>query len=162
MGEALRRLVKREEGLRPWAEVFLLLAARTCLVSQVIKPALERGEVVVCDRFAASTLAYQGWGRGLDLDLLRRLNHLATDGLSPDLTVLLDAPVEVGLARRSQENLDVFERESLEFHQRVGQGYRELAGQEPDRWLVVDATLPAARIADIVWERVSPLLRRGG
>jgi len=162
VGEALRRWVKREEGLHPWAELFLILAARACLVSQVVKPALERGEVVVCDRFAVSTLAYQGWGRGLDMDLLRRLNHLATDGLSATLTVLLDVPVEVGLARRSQENPDVFERESLEFHQRVGQGYRELAAQEPDRWLVVDGTLPPARIADIVWERVSSLLRQDG
>lgn len=161
MGEALRRLVKREEGLQPWAELFLLLAARSCLVGQVIKPALERGEVVVCDRFAASTLAYQGWGRGLDMELLCTLNHLATDGLSADLTVLLDAPVEVGLARRPQEDLDVFERESLEFHRRVREGYLKLAAQEPHRWLVVDATLPPPRIADIVWERVEPLLRRG-
>lgn len=162
LGEELRRLVKHADGLDPWAELFLILAARAHLVAQVVKPALKRDEVVVCDRFAPSTLAYQGWGRGLGTDFLGTLNEAATEGLSPDLVVLLDAPEEVGLARRPGGDKDNFESESVDFHRRVREGYLMLAQQEPDRWLVVDATFPPDRVANIIWERVSALLEKDG
>jgi len=119
-----------------------------------------RGEVVVCDRFASSTLVYQGWGRGLAVDFLGPLNDLATEGISPDLTVLLDAPVEVGLARRPPGEPDNFERESVDFHTRVREGYLALVEREPEKWLVVDATLPEEQVSAIIWERVSSLLRQ--
>jgi dTMP kinase len=159
LGEELRQRVKRADGLDPQAELFLILAARAHLVSQVVRPALERGEVVICDRFAPSTLAYQGWGRGLDTELLGTLNELATSGLSPDLVVLLDAPEGVGLGRKPDEGKDNFESEPSDFHKRVREGYLSLARQEPERWLVVDATLPPDRVEEIIWERVSALLQ---
>jgi dTMP kinase len=160
LGEQLRRSVKQEPDLDIGTELFLILAARSRIVNQVIAPALARGEVVVCDRFALSTLAYQGWGRGLDLDLLRRLNDLATNGATPDLVVLLDMEVEAGLARKPGGGIDNFESESIEFHNRVREGYLTLASENPDRWLVVDATLPPDRVEETIWERVSALLKR--
>lgn len=160
LGESLRWLLKRQAGIDAWSELFLILAARAHLVRQVVRPALRRGEVVVCDRFAPSTLVYQGWGRGLAVDFLGPLNDLATEGISPDLTVLLDAPVEVGLARRPPGEPDNFERESVDFHTRVREGYLALVEREPEKWLVVDATLPEDQVSDIIWERVSSLLRQ--
>ena len=158
LGEALRQLVKGEDGVSPLSELFLMLAARAQLVTQVIGPALARGDVVVCDRFAPSTIAYQGWGRGLDVDMLDSLNQKATGGLQPDLVVLLDAPVEVAMARKPQGVRDNFEQEDVTFHQRVRDGYLSQAKHDRDRWLVVDATQPPERVAEVVWERVSALL----
>jgi dTMP kinase len=159
LGEELRRSVKQESELDPKTELFLILGARSRIVTQVIGPALARGEVVVCDRFAPSTLAYQGWGRGLDLGLLRRLNEFATNDVIPDLVVLLDMDVDAGLARKVGGGIDNFESESLEFHERVRTGYLALAREDPDRWLVIDATLPPDQVQEAIWERVSQLLR---
>jgi dTMP kinase len=130
----------------PQADALLFSAARSQLVHEVIRPALERGDVVVSDRFAPSTLAYQGYGGGLDVELLLGLERMATGGLRPDLIVLLDVPVELGLARRRGGNvadLTRFEDESRHdtaFHQRVREGYRQLATAEPDRWRIVDGS----------------------
>jgi dTMP kinase len=162
IGDAVRRWLKGQPGLTPLAELLLFLTARAQLVQDVILPALRRGEVVVCDRYAASSLAYQGYGRGLDLQLIEHLNQEATQGLTPDLTVLLDIPVERGLARKGGTRGDLFERETPEFHQRIRRGYLELAARQPDRWLVVDGTLPRWRIARLVRERVLPLLGKSG
>jgi len=157
LGNKLRRWVKWGRGVTVQTELFLFLASRSQLVTRVIRPALEKGSIVICDRYDASTLAYQGYGRGMDLDFLKTVNSFVTDGLSPDLIVLLDLSAEQGLERKKMK-LDVFEREEYFFHQRVREGYLKMAAAEPERWMVVDATLPEVKIREIVWERVNQLL----
>ncbi len=157
----LRRLLKGNTALTPEAELLLFAASRAQLTTRVIRPALEAGQVVVCDRYADSTLAYQGYGRGLDMKSIRAANRMATGGLIPRLTILLDVPAEVGLARKHADN-DRFIREPLPFHQRVRQGYLELARSKPRRWLVVDATLLEKQVAATIWRRVAPLVTGAG
>lgn len=145
------------------AEVFLLEASRAQLVEFVLRPALEAGRVVLCDRFDDSTLAYQGGGRGLDDSLLHALNRAATGGLRPDLTFLLDAPHELGLERRIREgSVNRLDREPEDFHARVRRRYRELAAAEPDRIRVVDATRSPDAIAEELWRALEPRLRAAG
>jgi len=121
---------------------------------------LKNGETVICDRYADSTTAYQSYGRGLDLEMVKTINNAATQGLKPDLTVLLDISAEEGLARKSTKRQDRFEQEHIAFHQRVREGYLKLAAKEPQRWLVIDATQSKEKIAQIIWQRVSKLLSR--
>jgi dTMP kinase len=166
LGERLRAIALDLSGegtpLDPLAETLLFVAARAQLVNEVIAPALERGEAVVCDRFADSTLAYQGFGRGVDRELIERLNAAATRGLRPDLTVLLDVPAQTGLARTGEQGLaDRFGREDALFHGRVRGGYRALAAREPERWLAIDATQPVEAVTDAIWRRVAELLAQG-
>jgi dTMP kinase len=116
--------------------------------------------VVLCDRFCDSTTAYQSYGRRLDLKTVRDINELACQHLQPNLTVLLDIPSEAGLARKQGSQKDRFEQEEMAFHRRVRQGYLKLAGSEPERWLVIDASKPKDEIAGIIWSRVSQLLQR--
>ena len=139
LGEHLRPLLLHEP-LDAWAELFLFLADRRQHTLQVILPALEQGAWVLCDRYADSTLVYQGYGRGLDTALIRRLNALATGDLTPDLTVLIDLPVEDALARANAPNR--FEAETLAFHTRIREGYLQLACAEPRRFLVLDGLQP--------------------
>ena len=139
LGEHLRPLLLHEP-LDAWAELFLFLADRRQHTLQVILPALEQGAWVLCDRYADSTLVYQGYGRGLDTELIRRLNAIATDNLTPDLTVLIDLPVEDALARANAPNR--FEAETLAFHERIRAGYLQLAHAEPRRFLVLDGRQP--------------------
>jgi len=167
-GEHVRRLVKGDVPRSPMSELFLFEAARAQLVQEVIRPALDSGQVVVTDRYADSSITYQGYGRGLDLADVRALNHVATGGLMPDATVLLDIPPDRALARVDgsdgsdgrSDDLDQarFEREPLEFHQRVAEGFRTLASEEPGRWFVVDASAQPDRVAEKVWAIVSNLL----
>jgi dTMP kinase len=161
LGERLREIAldlgERQVELDALSETLLFMAARAELVAGVIAPALARGEVVLCDRFADSTRAYQGFGRGVDLSVIDQLNAVATGGLRPDLTVLLDLPPAAGLARAS-ETADRFGREDAAFHERVREGYRTLAAREPERWLVVDATQTAEAVLDAIWRRIEPLL----
>jgi dTMP kinase len=149
-------------GLEPHTELFLFLAARSDHAARVIAPALEAAGIVVCDRFADSTVAYQGYGRGLDLRLVHRLNRLATRGLRPDLIFLLDLPVEEGLARQGKagHDRDAIGRETVAFHERVRHGYHGLAAAEPRRWAVLDALQPQSELAEEVWRRVERLLKR--
>lgn len=161
LGSRLRRWLKgkgenEKSEIDPQTELLLFNASRAQLVSQVIRPALESGSIVICDRFAESTIAYQGYGRGLALDLIEAANHIATQGLRPDLIVLLDIPVEQGLARKRLS--DRFEKESLAFHQRVRRGYLGMAQKDPQRWFVVDASLPKKEVQRLIWERVQQLL----
>ncbi|SFP18168.1 dTMP kinase [Geodermatophilus dictyosporus] len=145
--------------LAPRAEALLYAADRAHHVHAVVRPALEAGEVVVTDRYVDSSLAYQGAGRTLDLDEVRRISAWATGGLVPDLTVLLDLPPETGLARAlGRAAADRLESESLEFHQRVRATFRALAAADPGRYLVLDAERPAEEIAAAVRERVGALL----
>lgn len=137
----------QNSAMTPTAELLLYAAARAQHVQEVIVPALERGEIVLCDRFTDATLAYQGCGRQLDRALIAELNAVATDGVAPALTILIDCPVELGLARARHrmdnsdgEREERFELESLRFHERVRRGYLELAAAEPERFLVVDGS----------------------
>jgi dTMP kinase len=132
----------------PLTDAFLFNAARRQLVEEVIRPTLAAGTTVVCARFADSTLAYQGHGAGVPLPTLRALAGSATGGLHPDLTILLDLPVEVGLARKTPEDVTRFEAEfDLDFHRRVRDGFLAIAAAEPERVVVVDATAPEADVA---------------
>jgi dTMP kinase len=138
-------LLDPESHLDRVAELFLFAASRRQHVVDLIRPALQRGQVVLCDRFTDSTLAYQGFGRVIDLDQLRTLNAWATDSLIPDLTLLFDLPEEVGLSRARSRNAAAtphegrFEAEDLRFHRRVREGYLSLAVAEPQRFVKIDA-----------------------
>ncbi len=161
LGTEIRRSLKRvrETPVSPEAELLLFVASRAQLIAEVVRPALEEGKTVICDRFSHSTLAYQGYGRGLALDTIETVNRLATQNLRPDIVVLLDLAPEEGLSRKGNLK-DVFELQALSFHQRVREGYLEAATREPSRWLVVDARFPKTKIRGIIWERVSQLLQR--
>ena len=159
LGDEIRKALKRKRDsfISPQAELFLLAASRVQLLAEIIRPALEEGKVVVCDRFTHSTLVYQGYGRGLDLTTVETVNNIATQDLKPDLTILLDISPEQGLARKRSLK-DRFELEDLSFHRRVREGYLKMAAAEPDHWLVIDASLPKRKIAEIIRDRVSKLL----
>ena len=159
LGNEVQKTLKRQRGssISPQAELFLFAASRAQLVTEVIRPALKEGKVVICDRFTHSTLVYQGYGRGLDSTAIEIVNNMATGNLKPNLTILLDISPEQGLARKRSLR-DRFEREDLSFHRRVREGYLKMAAAEPDRWLVIDASLPKGKIAEIIWDRVSRLL----
>ncbi len=143
IGDQIREVLVRMDNveLHPRTEILLFLAARAQLVEELIIPSLQEGKIILCDRYGDSTLAYQGYGHGLDLDTLRAMLHFATGGLKPDLTILLDVDVLTGLKRKKIKEewnrLDAFE---LSFHERVRDGYHILASQEPERWKIVDAT----------------------
>ena len=152
-------------GMAPAAELLLYEASRAQVVHEVIRPALARGELVLCDRFTDSTVAYQGYGRGLDLGLIGQLNALATEGLRPDLTILLDLDPALGLARAARRvaqqgsRHDRIEEEVLAFHQRVRTGYQAVAAGEPERVMVLDASGGVAVIEADIRRRVDELLR---
>jgi dTMP kinase len=166
LGERIRDLLLERTGSTaptdPLADAMLFDAARRQLVQEVIRPSLDAGETVICARFTDSTLAYQGYGAGLDIDVLRRLNDLATDGLRPDLTIILDVPVEAGLARKAPGDVTRFEAEfDLAFHHRVRQGFLTLAAAEPDRIAVVDATGDIDAVSETIGALVDRRLLSG-
>ena len=161
-GTALGGMIRQvllEVGKQPIAsptELFLYLADRAQHVQEVILPAVDEGKIVLCDRYTDSTLAYQGYGRGIDLKLLRQLNEIANRGMEPDLTLLLDCPVELGLSRTVQRQSntgsahgreDRFERERVDFHEKVRAGFLAMARAEPARFRVVDAARPVEQVA---------------
>ena len=159
LGEEIRRILLAAGDERriidPLADALLFSAARRQLVEELIRPALARGASVVCARFADSTLAYQGFGAGVALDTLRDLERVATGGLRPTLTILLDLPPDVGLARKSTADHTRFELGfDLAFHERVRAGFLELAAAEPGRFAVVDAAEPA----DDVWAAIRAIV----
>jgi len=158
VGRQIRQLLATVDERTAWTETFLFLADRAEHVAKVIKPALERGEIVLCDRFTDSTIAYQGFGLGLPLEWLTQLNSIATNGLVPDLTLLLDIDPEMGLKRSQRET--VFERRSLDFHQRVRWGYLWLAKQEPHRVKVIDASQPLESVLTQALRLVEEALAR--
>jgi len=161
LGNVVRRVLLEAgaEEISSPSELFLYLADRAQHIHEVIQPAFARGALVLCDRFTDSTLAYQGYGRGIDLQMLRSLNEVASGGITPELSFLLDCPVEVGLSRATARKLeslnagkppslpasqppsqDRFEREKVEFHERVRTGFLELARAEPERIYLLDST----------------------
>ena len=164
LGEQIRSIVLARTmdgaaGIEARADALLFNAARAQLVAEVIRPALASGEVVVCARYADSTLAYQGFGAGLPLAELRAVADLATAGLTPDLTILLDVSPEVGLRRKAEESRNRFEAAfDLDFHRRVRSGFLELAGAEPRRWRVLDAERDADAVFDEVLEAAQAIL----
>jgi len=162
VGDEITRLLKwNDDALSPLTELFLFNASRSQLVNDVINPALKEDKIVVCDRFADSTTVYQGYGRGLDLKMVKAVNNAATGGLAPDLTLLLDMPPEKGLERKRPAEHDRFEKEDLAFHRKVRQGFLALAAEEPGRFYVIDATQSKETIAEAIWQKVSPMLPRG-
>ena len=178
LGTDLRKLIKRsntsDEVMSRASELFLFAAARSELVTKVIGPQRDDPDlVVVADRYADSTVAYQGYGRGIEIETIRAVNALATHGIMPDLTILLDCPPEVGISRvrglqlqmplDATKNADTlnrdaegmkFEEESEEFHVRIRHGFHALADQDPDRWRIVDATKSVDAISDDIWNAV--------
>ena len=158
LAEKIRGLVREELDDPPVtrSEVLLFLAARAQVVSQVIRPALARGEWVLCDRFADSTFAYQGYGRGIDVGLLRNFNDFATEGLVPDLTILLDVPLEVSRSRLAARQAatataaDRIEQAGTMFHRRLREGFLELAQAEPKRFAVIDSSGGVEQVATAV------------
>ncbi|MBX7252064.1 MAG: dTMP kinase [Candidatus Promineofilum sp.] len=150
IGDQIRHVLHDTDNaaMSPTAEVLLYAASRAQLVAEVIRPALAAGHVVLCDRYADSTMAYQGYGRGLDRGNLAALTAIATGGLRPDLTLLLDLDVERGLARRRDmgEEMNRLDLETVEFHRRVREGYLALAAAEPARWLRIDADRPGDEV----------------
>ena len=181
LGNAARDWLKRsrpkKDGLAEGAELFLFAAARAQMVARVLRPALKESVVVVCDRYADSTTAYQGYGRKGDLGRVAVVNQIATDGVMPDLTILLDCPPEHGLGRVRSGQMEFplgveiptegrvdpegdrrYELEPVAFHKRVREGYLRMAALEPDRWRVVDGTRSVDQVADEVWRHVSDRL----
>jgi dTMP kinase len=157
LGEQLREVLLARTGANAptdaTTDALLFNAARRQLVAEVIRPALEAGTTVLCARFADSTLAYQGYGAGVPLDRLAQLAATATDGLTPDLTILLDVPPDIGLARKSPGEVTRFEAEfDLDFHRRVRDGFLALAAAEPGRFVVIDATGSRDEVAAAIRE----------
>lgn len=160
ISEKIRSILLDKENteMTPTAEVLLYYASRNQLMTEKVLPALERGEIVLMDRFVDSSFAYQGMGRGLGKRPLNFLTNFATGGRQPELTVLVDLPLETAEDRLSRKNLDRFESESKAFKQRVRQGYLYLANREPERYLVLDGRLPADDIFSVIKKRVNQLL----
>jgi dTMP kinase len=167
IGDQVRKILldPGNKALDPSAELLLYAASRAQHLKEVIRPALENGATVLCDRFSDATIAYQGYGRGLDLTMIHALDRLVTSGMRPDLTVLLDVEAAVGLARargrNNQQGLEAearFENEALAFHERVRQGYLTLAREAPDRIKIVDGALPPHQVQENIRELVDHCL----
>jgi len=158
VGEGIRQvLLQTSYSVSPEAELLLYMAARAELSRQVILPSLMDRKLVLCDRFTDSTLAYQGYGGGMDLRWIEQLNWKATSGRLPDLTFLLDLPVEKAAARRG-DIPDRMEKKDLRYHKRVQQGYLEIAHREPERVKVIDASAEREKICSDIWQQLHPYL----
>jgi dTMP kinase len=156
VGTAVREILLHGNALEPLTELFLFLADRAEHVAKTIKPALAEGKIVLCDRHADSTVVYQGYGRGLEVKMLYELNAIATQGLRPNLTLLLDIDPVIGL-RRTQKK-DRLDSEPIEFHQRVREGFLTEARREPERWRVIDASRSPEEVADDCWASIAAAL----
>ena len=164
IGEKIRKVLLNpdHDEMTPWSELLLYEAARAQHIDQVVKPLLKKGTTVLCDRFSDATIAYQGYGRHLDLRWIRRLNHLASQDVKPDLTLLLDCPSKVGLKRALERSRtskgDRFEREKAQFHQRVRKGYLTIAIKEPQRVKVIDTRKGPDRVFEKIRDIVDNLI----
>lgn len=159
VSERIREVLldKRLPGMTARTELFLYMASRAELVARVIRPALEVGLVVVSDRFVSSSVAYQGAAGGLDPAVIWDLGRIACDGLEPDLTIILDLPVEAGFARLKREP-DRMELKGRPYHEKVREGFLSMAASRPDRFAVVDANRPAGQVAAAIWEAVARVI----
>ena len=152
LGERLRDalLVSDRNEVDSLAELLVFLSARTQLCTEIIKPALKKGAIVICDRFSDSSIAYQHYGRGIKKSVIEDLNNIVTSGIIPNRTILLDLDPSIG-ARRKGHARDYMEQETMDFHNRVRQGYIASAKESPERWLIVDAIQEESAILDLVW-----------
>lgn len=155
VGAAIRQILLHGEALEPRAELFLFLADRAQHVATVIRPALAQGHIVLCDRHADSTLVYQGYGRGLDLEQLRAWNAFATNGLKPSLTLLFDLDIKLGLSRL--QNPDRLDDEPISFHEEIRRGFLAEAEHDPGRWVVINAANSPTKVAS---DALSAIQRR--
>lgn len=164
LGNRINRLLKWTQNvdISPVAELMLFNVSRAQLVKEVINDALKNGKTIICDRFYDSTTAYQGYGRGIDIETVKIINEIATGGLTPDLTIFLDVPPEEGFKRKVKDKPDRFETESIDFHRKVREGYLEMAATEPKRWRVIDGTQNREVIAGLIWKNVSELIPERG
>jgi dTMP kinase len=160
LGEEIRGFLLDREDLKmdPLTELFLIEADRAEHVAEIIRPAMDQGRIILCDRYTDATVAYQGYARGLDIAAITQLNHWVTGGLTPQRTIVLDCPVEVGMARAKGE--DRFEREDKRFHERVREGYLRIAQQEPQRVTVVSGEGEKSVIQKEILKIIRPLLDR--
>ena len=157
LGEKLREILLNYDGeIAPRCESFLFLADRAQHIEQIVKPAVSAGKIVLCDRHTDSTVAYQGYGRGLNLEEIHYLNNLATGGLKPDLTIVFDVDIETSMARVGSEK-DRMETSGAEFFNRVRNGYLEIAKQEPERVKIIDAAKNIEEVFDDLIKLVTPL-----
>ncbi len=168
IGKDIRKILldSRNKNLSPLTELILYTADRAQHVEELIKPALDEGKWVICDRFFDATVVYQGIARGQDMELIGILNEEATQGIQPDITFLLDCPVDMGLNRalerneaQSQKGQDRFEREALDFHRAVREGYLELARKNQDRFVIIDTTLPKDEVEEKIFQHMEPYLK---
>jgi len=159
IGEKIRDILldKKHDNMLPMTELLLYSASRYQLTKSQIIPALDSGKVVICDRFYDSTTAYQGFGRGIDLDFILRLNAAATDSLVPDKTFILDISLEERQLRFGNKNLDRLEQEALEFHKRVRDGFLKMAMIEPERFIVLEGNQNPKELSKGIWETVKTL-----
>ncbi len=155
IGEKIRHILLDKENSEMTAVTELLLysASRNQLCIKEIKPSLKQQKIVICDRFYDSTTAYQGFARGLDLNFIKKLNLIATDNLIPDLTFLLDISMEDRKDRLDSNNLDRLEQEHTEFHRKVRNGFLQLVEENPDRFVLINGTLPITKISEIIWQK---------
>jgi dTMP kinase len=177
VGEGIRRLLKANQdhgkgmkqndahpAIDPMSELLLFSAARVELINSKLRPALRDGRIVVCDRFTPSTIAYQGYGRGLPIDTINQVNCLATTGLRPNLVILLDVHPKDGIRRTADRHEEIghsrFEEEPIEFHLRVREGYLRQAEASPNQWIVVNSTQDANKVANTIWKRVQLLIQQ--
>lgn len=168
LGDYLRAYLVEDEPIVPLAELLLFEASRAQLVTERITPLLDQGTVVIADRFAGSTVAYQGHGRGLDLERIGWLNHIATGGLYPDVNLLLDIDPAIGLGRANRRQLqlalpmsnapDRFDDETSRFHDSVRRGFLDQAEADPERWRIIDGNQPVPQVSGSVWQTVASLL----
>ena len=162
LGEKIRYLLKKscDIPVAPLSELLLFNASRSQLVVDVILPALKDGKIVICDRFTDSTVAYQSFARGLDIKTVNSINAAASHGLKPDITFLLDVAPEVGLARKKAGANDRFEKEALDFHRKVRDGFLKIAQEKPQRWVKIDASLSPKEVEKIIWDRVNRQIKK--
>lgn len=166
-GKNIRQMLldSRNNDLAPLTELILYAADRAQHVEEVIKPALEKGKWIICDRYFDATIAYQGFARGQDIELISLLNEKATNGINPDITFLLECPVEIGLNRAlkrnkelSLEDQDRFEKEKMEFHQKVRDGYLELAHKDKKRFVIIDASQSEDAVEAAIFQAIRPFI----
>lgn len=164
IGEQIRTITHSQDNvdLHATTEAYLMAAARAQHVEQVIFPALKAGNIVVCDRFVDSSIAYQGYGRKLGSEVIAKLNDLAINGAKPDLTILLDVPIEIGMRRRkkSQKSSDRLDLQQKEFYERVHKGYQELAIKNPKQYVVIDASRTIVEVASEIWKVVKEKIKK--
>ncbi|HPC35419.1 MAG TPA: dTMP kinase [Candidatus Marinimicrobia bacterium] len=162
IGEKIREILlsKSNSGMFAITELLLYSASRHQLCRELIRPALESGKIVICDRFYDSTTAYQGYGRGIDLDFINLLNRIAADNLVPDLTFIFDIPITERFRRLGTRELDRLETEEQNFQEKVRQGFLKIAASEPNRVCLIDGTKTEDLVADEVWQNFNKLLKR--